>query len=106
MKANTPNHEQSMRLMNCGDERLSRPSMGAWTHLRPGHREPEPARFHRDVSRPAGRRRLQLADRVLARESTRAPISTPAKTKVEDLIENIQNATVTRSPTSGGSSIC
>jgi hypothetical protein len=30
MHANTPNHEQSMRLMNCGDERLSRPSMGAW----------------------------------------------------------------------------
>src|SRR4029078_3581009 len=26
MHANTPNHEQSMRLMNCGDERLSRPS--------------------------------------------------------------------------------
>lgn len=30
MHANTPNHEQSMRLMNCGDERLSRPSFGAW----------------------------------------------------------------------------
>ena len=30
MHANTPNHEQSMRLMNCGDERLSRPSVGAW----------------------------------------------------------------------------
>jgi hypothetical protein len=30
MYANTPNHEQSMRLMNCGDERLSRPSVGAW----------------------------------------------------------------------------
>jgi hypothetical protein len=30
MRANTPNHEQSMRLMNCGDERLSRPSYGAW----------------------------------------------------------------------------
>ncbi len=30
MYANTPNHEQSMRLMNCGDERLSRPSLGAW----------------------------------------------------------------------------
>jgi Protein of unknown function (DUF1501) len=30
MVAKTPNHEQSMRLMNCGDERLSRPSMGAW----------------------------------------------------------------------------
>ena len=30
MYANTPNHEQSMRLMNCGSERLSRPSLGAW----------------------------------------------------------------------------
>lgn len=30
MVANTPNHEQSMRLMNTGDERLSRPSYGAW----------------------------------------------------------------------------
>ncbi|MBI4660664.1 MAG: DUF1501 domain-containing protein [Verrucomicrobia bacterium] len=30
MQANTPNHEQSMRLMNCGDERLSRPSFGSW----------------------------------------------------------------------------
>jgi len=30
MYADTPNHEQSMRLMNCGDERLSRPSYGAW----------------------------------------------------------------------------
>ena len=30
MHGNTPNHEQSMRLMNCGDERLSRPSMGSW----------------------------------------------------------------------------
>lgn len=30
MFANTPNHEQSMKLMNCGDERLPRPSYGAW----------------------------------------------------------------------------
>ncbi len=30
MYANTPNHEQSMRLMNTGDERLSRPSFGSW----------------------------------------------------------------------------
>jgi len=28
--ANTPNHEQSMRLMNTGDERLARPSYGSW----------------------------------------------------------------------------
>ena len=30
MYANTPNHEQSMRLMNTGSERLSRPSYGSW----------------------------------------------------------------------------
>ncbi|MFM7835016.1 MAG: DUF1501 domain-containing protein, partial [Planctomycetaceae bacterium] len=30
MFANTPNHEQSMRLMNTGSERLSRPSYGSW----------------------------------------------------------------------------
>src|SRR5437667_10988105 len=30
MQANTPNHEQSMRLMNCGDERLSQPNYGGW----------------------------------------------------------------------------
>ncbi len=30
MYCNTPNHEQSMRLMNTGDERLSRPSLGSW----------------------------------------------------------------------------
>jgi len=30
MYCNTPNHEQSMRLMNTGDERQSRPSFGSW----------------------------------------------------------------------------
>ncbi|MFT5470355.1 MAG: hypothetical protein ACI8UO_005483 [Verrucomicrobiales bacterium] len=30
MHANVPNHEPSLMLMNTGDERLARPSMGAW----------------------------------------------------------------------------
>jgi hypothetical protein len=30
MKADNPNHEPSLLLMNCGEPRLSRPSMGAW----------------------------------------------------------------------------
>lgn len=30
MYANVPNHEPSLMLMNCGDDRLPRPSMGAW----------------------------------------------------------------------------
>src|SRR6266404_8960873 len=30
MHADVPNHEPSLMLMNCGDGRLPRPSMGAW----------------------------------------------------------------------------
>ena len=30
MQADVPNHEPSLMLMNCGDSRLPRPSMGAW----------------------------------------------------------------------------
>src|SRR5262249_3260729 len=30
MVAEVPNHEPSLMLMNCGDGRLPRPSMGAW----------------------------------------------------------------------------
>ena len=30
MQANVPNHEPSLMLMNCGDGRLIRPSMGSW----------------------------------------------------------------------------
>ena len=30
MKAEVPNHEPSLMLMNCGDSRLPRPSMGSW----------------------------------------------------------------------------
>jgi Protein of unknown function (DUF1501) len=30
MHADVPNHEPSLMLMNCGDGRLSRPSLGAW----------------------------------------------------------------------------
>ena len=31
MQANVPNHEPSLLLMNCGDQRLLRPSLGSWT---------------------------------------------------------------------------
>ena len=30
MHADVPNHEPSLMLMNCGDGRLPRPSMGSW----------------------------------------------------------------------------
>ena len=30
MKAEVPNHEPSLMLMNCGDQQNPRPSLGAW----------------------------------------------------------------------------
>jgi hypothetical protein len=94
MQANTPNHEQSMRLMNCGDERLSRPSMGAWTTYGlgtenqnlPGYVAMCPGLPVADVSnwRAAFLPGVYQGTYIDTRRS-----------KVEELIENIQNATVT-----------
>ena len=49
MHADVPNHEPSLMLMNCGDARQPRPSVGSWVALRPRDREPEPPRVHRHV---------------------------------------------------------
>jgi len=93
MRAETPNHEQSMRLMNCGDERLSRPSLGAWLTYGLGS---ENANLPGYVSMCPG---LPVAD-VSNWRSAFLPgvyqgtyIDT-RKEKAEDLIENIRNAYV------------
>ena len=94
MHANTPNHEQSMRLMNCGDERLSRPSMGAWTTYGLGTENQNLPGF---IAMCPG---LPVADvsnwcaAFLPGVYQGTYIDT-RRTKVEDLIENIHNATVT-----------
>ena len=51
MHADVPNHEPSLLLMNCGEARLDPPEHGLVGHLRPGQREPEPARLRRHVPR-------------------------------------------------------
>src|SRR5579862_517101 len=91
MHANTPNHEQSMRLMNCGDERLSRPSMGSWITYGMGT---ENANLPGFIAMCPG---LPVAD-VANWKSAFLPgvyqgtyIDT-RKSRVEDLIENIQNS--------------
>jgi hypothetical protein len=96
MHANTPNHEQSMRLMNCGDERLSRPSMGSWITYGMGT---ENANLPGFVAMCPG---LPVAD-VANWKSAFLPgvfqgtyIDT-RKGRVEDLIENIRNTSVSRS---------
>ena len=95
MHANTPNHEQSMRLMNCGDERLSRPSMGSWLTYGMGT---ENANLPGFIAMCPG---LPVAD-VANWKSAFLPgvyqgtyIDT-RKSRVEDLIENIRNTAVTR----------
>ncbi len=95
MYANTPNHEQSMRLMNCGDERLSRPSYGAWITYGLGTENLNLPGF---IAMCPG---LPVAD-VSNWRSAFLPgiyqgthINT-RKTRPEDLIENIINHRVTR----------
>jgi len=95
MRANTPNHEQSMRLMNCGDERLSRPSMGAWITYGMGSENENLPGY---VSMCPG---LPVAD-VSNWRSAFLPgvyqgtyIDT-RKEKAEELIENIRNGFVSK----------
>lgn len=95
MFANTPNHEQSMRLMNCGDERLSRPSMGAWLTYGIGTENQNLPGF---VAMCPG---LPVADTSNWRSAFLPGIYqgtyiNTRHTRVEQLLENIRNNWVTR----------
>jgi hypothetical protein len=95
MYANTPNHEQSMRLMNCGDERLSRPSMGAWINYGIGS---ENRNLPGYIAMCPG---LPVADTSNWRSAFLPGIyqGTHIDTRranVNELIENIRNPLVTR----------
>src|SRR5712664_3418586 len=95
MHANTPNHEQSMRLMNCGDERLSRPSYGAWITYGLGTVNENLPGF---IAMCPG---LPVADVSNWRAAFLPGIYqgthiNTKKTKLQDLIENITNLRVTR----------
>src|SRR5690349_5048191 len=95
MHANTPNHEQSMRLMNCGDERLSRPSYGAWITYGLGTANQNLPGF---IAMCPG---LPVADVSNWRSAFLPGIYQGTyidtrKWKAEDLIENIRNSVVTR----------
>src|SRR6516162_3305612 len=95
MYANTPNHEQSMRLMNCGDERLSRPSMGAWINYGIGSENRNLPGF---IAMCPG---LPVADTSNWRSAFLPGIYQGThidtrRTSVNDLIENIRNPWVSR----------
>ncbi len=95
MHANTPNHEQSMRLMNCGDERLSRPSMGSWITYGLGT---ENANLPGFIAMCPG---LPVADVSNWRSAFLPGIYQGThldtrKTNVDELIENIRSQNVSR----------
>ncbi len=95
MHANTPNHEQSMRLMNCGDERLSRPSYGAWITYGLGSENQNLPGF---IAMCPG---LPVSDVSNWRAAFLPGIYqgthiNTTKTKPEELIENIKNGRISR----------
>lgn len=95
MHANTPNHEQSMRLMNCGSERLSRPSYGAWLTYGLGTENENLPGF---VAMCPG---LPVADVSNWRSAFLPGIFQGThldtrKQKVDELIENITNPSIAR----------
>ncbi|HJN10765.1 MAG TPA: DUF1501 domain-containing protein [Pirellulaceae bacterium] len=93
MHANTPNHEQSMRLMNTGDERQSRPSYGSWLTYGLGSENQNLPGF---VTMCPG---LPVADSSNWRSSFLPGIYQGTyldtrKTKVVELIANIRNSEI------------
>ncbi|MFN0019933.1 MAG: DUF1501 domain-containing protein [Pirellulaceae bacterium] len=95
MHANTPNHEQSMRLMNCGDERLSRPSLGAWLTYGLGSENENLPGF---IAMCPG---LPVADVSNWRSSFLPGVYQGThldtrKTKIDELIENIRSTEVSK----------
>ena len=92
MYADVPNHEPSLMLMNCGDGRLPRPSIGSWVTYGLGSENQNLPGFI--AMCPGGYPivgHAELAVRVPARAPTRAPTSTPSTPTFEKLIENIRN---------------
>ena len=74
-----PTTSRRCMLMNCGEARPGPAEPGLVGHLRPGHREPEPARLRRHVPRRLPDRRVaELAGRRSCPASTRARTSTPS----------------------------
>jgi hypothetical protein len=96
MHANTPNHEQSMRLMNCGDERLSRPSYGAWLLFGMGSENQNlPGFITMCPGLPVSN--VQNWRSAFLPGIYQGTYINTKRTQVEDLIEHIKNKSLSRS---------
>ena len=107
MHADVPNHEPSLLLMNCGEARLARPSMGSWVTYGLGTENQNLPGF---VAMCPGGYPIQETQNwqsgVPARASTRARTSTRSTPTSRSSIENIRNTRVAADRASGGSSTC
>ncbi len=92
MAADVPNHEPSLLLMNTGEARLVRPSVGSWLTYGPRHGESKPACILSRCARvviPSRNRRIGRPD--FYRESIKGPTSLRNIEQLEKLIANIKN---------------
>ncbi|MGH7201948.1 MAG: DUF1501 domain-containing protein, partial [Planctomycetaceae bacterium] len=96
MHANVPNHEPSLLLMNCGDERLVRPSVGSWITYGMGTENQNLPGFI--VMCPGG---YPIAESVNWRSAFLPGIYQgthidPNHTEIDKLIEHVRNDHLTR----------
>src|SRR5436305_168221 len=97
MHADVPNHEPSLLLMNCGEARLIRPSMGSWVTYGLGSENQNLPGF---IAMCPGGYPIQESQNWQAAFLPGVYQGTyidTRHTRLEDLIENIHSGTVTRS---------
>ncbi|HZV03228.1 MAG TPA: DUF1501 domain-containing protein, partial [Planctomycetota bacterium] len=96
MKADVPNHEPSLMLMNCGDARLVRPSMGSWITYGLGTENENLPAFV--VLCPNGYpiQESQNWQAGFLPGVFQGTYMDPAKTKVEELVEHVTNDSVSQ----------
>ena len=90
MVADNINHTGACLQMNTGEQAFSRPEPGLVAALRPGQREPEPARLRRR----SARRQPARAPRCGARASCRPPTRGPGSRDLKNPIANLKNRSV------------
>ena len=102
MHADVPNHEPSLMLMNCGEARLIRPSMGSWLTYGLGTENQNLPAFVAHVSRRLSHSGIaKLAGRLSAGDLSRHLRRHQGNQTSLSLIANIKNDSVCHGKFSG-----
>jgi len=95
MHANTPSHEFSLLLMNCGDERQVRPSLGSWLTYGLGSENQNLPGFIAMCPRGYPIQDTQNWQAAFLPSVFQGTYIDPSKTELEQLIQHIKNNFVT-----------